>query len=46
MGLVVLAALWATGVVKQNVLPMLASTGVVGLLYYGLVIRHGAAREP
>ena len=45
-GLLILTVLWLTGVVRQDVLGWLASSGLIGVLYYGTTIRHASAREP
>lgn len=37
VGVLVLAALWAFGIVRQDVTPVLASTGLAALLLYGLL---------
>ena len=35
-----------TGILHQEIQPVLASTGICALIYYGTIVRHAAAREP
>lgn len=46
VGFFVLLLAQIFGLVKQDTVGMLASTGVLGLLFYVLILCHGAAKEP